>query len=164
VPGFGELSAKHIIIAEKPGACESGTCNGAPNADPTLQPLIGPSGKKLDMALGGDRGDCFLTNVRKCNVVDSDKKVKAQSIQHCVAAYLQPELDAIAVRQAAEGVKESVITAIGGDAARVVFGRGGMDSLHGTFWTRAEVESMVQEAEKVGIDFDEEEEAGEAGE
>ena len=156
VPGWGSLRARLIVIAEKPGACEEGRCRCAPKSHERLKPLVGKSGKRLDIGLG-DRTDCFLTNVRKCNAEDVDAAERAASIKHCVRAYLQPEMDAIDRAHREAGVESAAVIGIGADAAKVHFGRANMQKFHGTAFTRKERDAMIATAEMLsGEDIEEE--------
>ena len=143
VPGWGKLAGRVIVVGERPGKCESGTCDCTPRAHPRLRPFVGKSGKRIDVGLG-DREDVFITNVRKCNAYDRDAKERAASIVHCVAAYLQPEMDAIDKAQKEAGIETAGVIGIGADAAQVLVGRGKMSLLHGTVYTRAERDAMVE--------------------
>jgi uracil-DNA glycosylase family 4 len=116
-----------------------------------LRPFVGKSGKKMDVGVGGSRDGIFITNVRKCappEGKESDEE-KAASIAHCVRAYLQPELDAIAAAHAAAGRKRAVVQVIGADATKLMFGRGNMQKYHGSVFNRGEWEAMAQVAEAV---------------
>ncbi len=147
VPGYGKISGRLILIGERPGSCEDGTCRCSPKAHERLKPFVGKSGKKIDVGLGGHRGDCFVTNVRKCNAIDADKEERAASIAHCVRAYLQPEMDAIDKAQKEAGIETAGLSPIGADATGVMFGRKNMQKFHGTVWTRSERDEMASVAE-----------------
>ena len=126
-------------------------CSCAPAAHPRLRPFVGKSGKKMDVGIGGSRDGVFITNVRKCappSQPETDEE-KAASIDHCVRAYLEPELAAIAEAQAARGRKRAAIQPIGADATRLLFGRGNMQKLHGSVFSRREWEAMAAAAESV---------------
>ena len=143
VPGYGKLTGRVIVIGEKPGACESGTCGCLRGAHVRLRPFVGKSGKRIDVGLG-DREDVFITNVRKCNAYDKDKDERAQSIAHCVQTFLQPEMDAIDKAQREAGIKTGGVIGIGADAAAVLVGKGNMSKLHGTVYTRKERDAMIE--------------------
>lgn len=150
VPGVGNLAARHIIIGERPGSCEDGTCTCPAKAHALYEPFVGKSGRRINIGLENDRTDCFITNVRKCQVERETAEEKAASIAHCVRAYLQPELNAIDVAQKAAGVTGAVVQPIGADATRALFGRGNMQKFHATTWTRAERDAMAATADALG--------------
>lgn len=101
VPGTGPRDARLIVVGEAPG-----------NEEVSVgEPFVGPSGKLVDRGLGGEetRKLVRLENVRRClPPKDESAEVKAASIAHCTAAYLNTEL----VEQ--EGTKAVLL--IGADA------------------------------------------------
>ena len=147
VPGWGRLDARLIIVAERPGGCEDGSCTCPMKAHLRGRPLVGKTGKAVHSALRNDLSDTFLTNVRKCQVGNESPAEKATSIAHCTAAYLQVEMDAISEAQRAAGVDRGAVLAIGADATKVLLARTNMQKYHGTFWTRAERDAMCATAE-----------------
>jgi len=154
VPGFGKLASRLLLIGEKPGSCEDGTCRCSPKAHERLKPFVGKSGKRVDIGLGGHRGGCYITNVRKCNAFDNDKEEKAASIEHCVRAYLQPEMDAIDKAQKEAGIESAGVSCVGADATGIMFGRKNMQKFHGTVWARSERDAMASTAEALMIGED----------
>ena len=144
VPGYGRFTSALVAIGEEPGPCETGDCECAPLAHPRGQPFVGKSGRKMDIGLGGSREDVFFTNVRKCRFDGEEtKEEKAASIDHCIRAYLQPEMAAIDRAHKAGNITHAVILTIGADATRAVFGRGNMSKMHGTSFTKVERDRMA---------------------
>ncbi len=142
VPGYGDMvNTRVIVIAEEPGHCEDGTCRCVKDAHPRGRPLVGKSGRKVDVGLGGSREECFLTNVRKCQTEFESKDEKVQSIEHC-SKYLQAEMDFIELKQKAAGITNASLLLIGADATKLFLGRSNMQKLHGSVWRRSETEAM----------------------
>jgi len=101
VPGAGPRDARLLVVGEAPGGEEV----------KVGEPFVGPSGKLVDRGLGGTEARKLvrLENVRRClPPADETSEVKAASIAHCTAAYLNRELE----RQ--EGTKAVLL--IGADA------------------------------------------------
>ena len=123
VPGVGDVDAELVGLAEEPGPreLEQGI------------PMVGPTGSEVRSGFGGTWDGVFRTNVRKCQGQEGENEaIRRASIAHCVAAYLQPELDALT------GPKRLVC--IGADALEVVTGQRGIIKLHGSTWSKEEVE------------------------
>ena len=117
----------------------------------------------MDVGVGGSRDGIFVTNVRKCappSQPETDEE-KAASIDHCAHAYLQAEMDAVAASQLAGGRTRAAVQTIGADATRLLFGRGNMQKLHGSVFSRREWEAMAAAAENVPRFNDPEVPAGE---
>jgi len=135
VPGCGPFDARLVVVGEAPGREEIA-------ADPPT-PFIGPSGRIVRRGLGPQQGaDAFITNVRKClPPAEETPEVRAASIAHCGAAYLQPELDRLTAAL--------FVQAVGADAAEVVAGVVSIMEAHGSVFTRAEADAM-REAHAAG--------------
>jgi len=125
VPGGGRLDAALAVVGEQPGANE--VQEGAP--------FVGKSGKELNVGLGSlGRDGAFVTNVRKClGRGEETAALREASIAHCVAAYLQPEFDALVACRA--------VLAVGADALQVVVGPRQMIKWHGAVMTREEADA-----------------------
>jgi len=147
VPGWGNKAGRHIIIGEGPGSCEDGTCRCSSKAHHRLRPFVGASGRRLTTGLGGDYTEVYLTNIRKCQAKEETKAEKKESIAHCTAAYLSVELAEIDAAQKAKRVTGAVVQPVGADATEVVMGNGKMMKMHGTCWTHAERDLMVDAVE-----------------
>lgn len=142
MPGLGELDeAENFIVAEQPGE----------NEDKEGEPLVGRTGQKVEQACGG-WGKVFRTNVRKCLVGKTKPEIKAATIAHCVQAYLIPEIERVCGHRPQGSV---VITAIGADATKVFLGTPAVQKLHGSTFTREEVEA-IQAVEQVEQEEDDE--------
>lgn len=130
VPGVGELDeCETFVVAEKPGE----------NEDREGTPMVGKTGQTVEKANGG-WGKVFRTNVRKCMTRDSDPGQKQRSIEHCVKAYLLPEMERVLAHRPNDSVS---VTLIGGDATRAFMGIG-IQKYHGSTWTREEAESIAR--------------------
>ena len=130
VPGDGPLDARLVVIGEAPGRDEIA-------AQPP-RPFIGKSGRILRGRLDTNV-PTYITNVRKCLPPDDETPdTHRASVDHCVASYLQPELDLLG--------NARVIHAVGADAAGVVAAVGSVLEAQGAVFTRAEVEAMVRAA------------------
>ena len=133
VPGFGDVhNCRMVILMERPGdnECKEG------------RPAVGASGFHLDKGLGGGRDGAFVTNVRKCLCESETPEEKVTSIQHCILAYLQPELDQINALNRPNDNPKGVLL-VGGDATRIVLGRPDVTALHGSIWTRPEADAIA---------------------
>lgn len=142
VPGVGEMDdCENFIVAEQPGE----------NEDKEGEPLVGRTGQKVEQACGG-WGKVFRTNVRKCLVGKTKPEIKAETIEHCVRAYLIPEIERVCGSRPEGSV---VITAIGADASKVFLGTPAVQKLHGSTYTREEVEA-IQAVEAIEQEEDDE--------
>ena len=141
VPGFGDVNnCRMVIIMERPGnnECIEG------------RPAVGASGFHMNKGLGGGREGVFLTNIRKCLCEGETPDEKRTSMNHCVNAYLKPELDQIETLNRDTDNPRGVLL-VGGDATQVVLGRSDVTALHGSVWTREEAEAIsasTQEPER----------------
>lgn len=123
VPGAGPRNARLILVGEAPGREE--IAQGLP--------FIGPSGKIIRRGL--DAAATYITNIRKCLPPPLEgPATRSESIRHCVAAYLQPEFNALTEARA--------IQAVGADAAVVLAGVTSVMEAHGAVFTRLEVDAM----------------------
>lgn len=148
VPGTGELDeCETFLVAEKPGE----------NEDREGAPLVGKTGVTVERANGGWL-KVFRTNVRKCMTKDVDPAAKQKSIEHCVRAYLLPEMQRVLAHRPDDSVS---VTLVGGDATRAFMGIG-IQKYHGSTWTREEAEAIARAADGdvyEGFDDEPEEEA-----
>lgn len=133
VPGDGPLPARLMVVGEQPGE----------NEVEEGRPFVGRSGREVNDGLGGKEGRAgvYVTNVRKCLGYKGESERDSEaSIAHCVAAYLQAELDA---------AQPEVIAAVGADATRLLAGRADVATITGSVYTRAEAEAnaKVEEGE-----------------
>ncbi len=138
VPGYGNLKARLVVVAEKPG----------PEEVRKGRPMVGKTGERIADALGYGRNASaldeavFRTNVRRCHCPTETPKEKVESIEYCARTYLVPELAALG--------EARTVLAVGADAAGVLVGKWEtaearknlMAKLHGTVWTRKEVDNM----------------------
>jgi DNA polymerase len=126
VPGTGRLDAPLCGVGEEPG----------PNEVREGEPFVGKSGKEVTVSVGSlGRDGCFLTNVRKCRGLGEESEaLRLASIQHCVAAYLQPEFAALTACR--------TVLAIGADALEVIVGPRSAIKWHGAVLTREEADAI----------------------
>jgi uracil-DNA glycosylase family 4 len=98
-------------------------------------PFQGYVGEELDKGLGGNRRDVYATNIRKCNGSDGESSsLREASIAFCTNEYLSAEFAAHA--------EVRVLLAVGADALEVVVGRRDITKVHGSTYSRSEVEKM----------------------
>lgn len=125
VPGCGPASARLVLVGEAPGREEIAA------TPPT--PFVGPSGKIIRRGI--DPATTYITNIRKClPPADEDSATRWASVEHCVAAYLQSEFDAL--------TEARVVHAVGAEAARMLAGVGSITEAHGSVFRRAEADAM----------------------
>ncbi len=137
VPGIGDENAKILILGERPGKHEAGTCDCTPDAHPRGEPFVYKSGKEITFGLGGTRGGAYLTNVRKCLGGDKETpEIREASTAHCIKAYLIHELGALS--------SVRTVLAVGADALRATTGIKEITKFHGSVWTADEVRAMSQ--------------------
>lgn len=82
--------------------------------------------------------DVFLTNTRKCLPPEvEDKEDQRKSIDHCIAAYLDKEIEAF-------GSEVAHVHCMGAEGAYAVAGFTGIARIHGSVLNRSELVAIRQ--------------------
>src|SRR6266404_2613910 len=116
VPGYGQVSARLVIIGEAPSfdEIESG------------RPFTGPSGKELDRLLrdaGINRGECWLTNVCKYFVPPLPFEKKRSFAQRCDDEGINLDEQINDLRIELQQINPNCILVLGGTALWAMTGK-----------------------------------------
>lgn len=139
VSGNGPLDARLLIVGERPGT----------NEVRAKAPMVGATGAHVYHALGAAKPTKVLnrseaadllqglgariTNAR-CYLDDTESDAERRAGFSECAKHLQEEFDTL--------TEARCVLAIGSDASWLLTGRGNMMKLHGSVWTRDEIEAM----------------------